>query len=79
MRGLVAIPGPENFRAPQWVRLHPSKPYFVFAPMVEESFQIRPGQPYESRFRFVLFDGEIGEPEIRGSASVRGARPDKVG
>lgn len=64
--GVVAIQGPENFRAPQWVRLHPAKPYFVFAPMVEEPFQIRPGQTHESRFRFVLYDGEIGEPEIRG-------------
>jgi hypothetical protein len=34
--------------------------------MVEEPFQIRPGQTHESRFRFVLYDGEIGEPEIRG-------------
>jgi len=43
---------PSNFRAPQPVRLHPSKPYFVFAPLVLGEFQIRPGTPYESQFRF---------------------------
>jgi hypothetical protein len=63
--GVVAIQGPGNFRAPQWVRLHPSKPYFVFAPMVEESFQILPGEPFESRYRFVVFDGGIDDKAIR--------------
>lgn len=63
--GVVAIQGAENFRAPQWVRLHPSKPYFVFAPMVEEAFEIRPGVPYESKYRFVVYDGEIGAEEIQ--------------
>lgn len=74
--GVVAIPSPGNFRAPQWVRLHPSKPYFVFAPMVEESFQIRPGESYESRFRFVVFDGAIGEEEIR---RIGGGKPGNGG
>jgi hypothetical protein len=62
--GIVAIPHPENFRAPQWVRLHPSKPYFVFSPMVEEPFKIEPGKPYLSRFRFVVYDGEVGDAEV---------------
>ena len=66
--GVVAIPNPENFRAPQWVRLHPSKPYFVFSPMVEESFTIEPGTTYESRFRYVVFDGELGGEEIASLA-----------
>lgn len=55
--GVVAIQDPANFRYPQWVRLHPSKPYFVFAPMVEEPFEIKPGQDYVSKFRWVVFDG----------------------
>lgn len=62
--GIVAIPHRENFRAPQWVRLHPSKPYFVFSPMVEEPFTIDPGKTYESRFRYVVFDGAMGDGEI---------------
>lgn len=51
---------PENFRAPQWVRLHPAKPYFVFTPMVEEGFAIEPDResPYVSRYRYLVFDGK---------------------
>lgn len=62
--GVAAICHPENFRAPHWVRLHPSKPYFVFAPMVEEPFVIDPENPYESRYRFVVFDGDLGEASL---------------
>jgi len=60
--GVLAIPDPGNFRHPQWVRLHPGKPYFVFAPMVEEAFTIEPGERYVSRFRYVTYDGE--RPEV---------------
>lgn len=63
--GIVAIPHHENFRSPQWVRLHPSKPYFVFSPMVEEPFTIEPGKPYLSKFRFLVFDGGMEEAEVR--------------
>ncbi|MEM6915218.1 MAG: PmoA family protein [Verrucomicrobiota bacterium] len=56
--GIVALQHPENFRFPQWVRLHPSKPYFVFAPMVEEPFTIEPGDTYTSRYRYLVFDGK---------------------
>ena len=57
--GIAAMSHPTNFRAPQPVRLHPSKPYFCFAPMVAGAFEIKPGKPYQSRFRFVAFDGEV--------------------
>lgn len=57
--GLAAMSHPENFRSPQHVRLHPSKPYFCFVPMVEEGFEIKPDAPYRSRFRFVAFDGKM--------------------
>ena len=46
------------------VRLHPSKPYFVFAPMVEEPFVIAPGKPFESRYRYVVYDGKVTDAEI---------------
>jgi hypothetical protein len=45
---------PENFRAPQHVRIHPNKPYFCFAPMVGGSFQIAPGEPYVSSYRYLV-------------------------
>ena len=56
--GVVAIQDPSNFRYPQWVRLHPSKPYFVFAPMVEEPFEIKPSEDYVTRTKWVVFDGD---------------------
>lgn len=45
---------PENFRAPQPVRIHPNKPYFCFAPMVEGEFKIAPGRKYVSRYRYLV-------------------------
>jgi len=56
--GLRVIQHPENFRYPQPVRLHPSKPYFVFAPEVLGEFSIEPEQVYVSRYRYVAFDGQ---------------------
>lgn len=66
--GIAAFCHPGNFRAPQWVRLHPDKPYFVFAPMVEEPFEIKPGEEYESRYRFLVFDGELDAAAIHEEA-----------
>lgn len=56
--GIAGMSHPDNFRAPQPVRLHPKMPYFCFAPMVLGEFQLEPDKPYVSRFRFVAFDGE---------------------
>ena len=56
--GVVVMNHPDNFRYPQWVRLHPSMPYFVYAPMVKEPFSIEPGKPYVSQFRYLTFDGK---------------------
>ncbi len=55
--GLTVLDDPRNFRFPQPVRLHPNKPYFCFAPVVEKGFTIEPGTPYVSRFRLVPHDG----------------------
>lgn len=37
-------------------RLHPSKPYFCFAPCIEADFQITQSDPLESYFRFLITD-----------------------
>lgn len=60
--GVAIMCHPDNFRAPQPVRLHPSKPYFCFSPMVESSFDITPEKPFKSRYRFVVHRGSP-EPE----------------
>jgi Methane oxygenase PmoA len=51
---LVAFCSPQNFRAPQHVRIHPNKSYFCFAPMVERPSAISPGEKYTSRYRFLV-------------------------
>ena len=54
----------DNFRFPQPVRLHPTKPYFCFAPMVLGSFVIQPDREYISRYRF---QPHAGEPDAARS------------
>lgn len=63
--GIVAMSHPDNFRAPQPVRLHPKKPYFCFAPMVLGDFQIKPSESYVSRFRFATFDGPVDVEKLK--------------
>jgi hypothetical protein len=46
----------DNFRAPQAARLHPSKPYFCFAPCVEDSFVIDKEHPFQARYRYLVTD-----------------------
>ena len=72
--GVVVMNHPDNFRFPQWVRLHPKMPYFVFAPMVEEPFMIEPGKPYVSKFRYLTYDGTPDHEVIEGSLEKNGLR-----
>ncbi|MCA8997883.1 MAG: PmoA family protein [Planctomycetaceae bacterium] len=55
--GLAVFSSPRNFRSPQPVRLHPSKPYFVFSPCVLGDFQIAPGEEAVSEYRYFAYDG----------------------
>ena len=75
--GIAIFSHPGNFRAPQWVRLHPSKPYFVFTPQVEQGFAIEPGKPYTSHFRYAVFDG-TPDPELLESIWNDFAHPPKT-
>ncbi|MFH1919760.1 MAG: PmoA family protein [Planctomycetota bacterium] len=60
MTGVCILSHPENFRAPQPVRLHPSMPYFCFTPAVLGPFEIEPGGPsYVSRYRFYVHEGPL--------------------
>ena len=55
---------PKNFRAPQHVRLHPNKPYFCFAPMVEGQFSIKPSTQYISQYRYLITSAEANSNAI---------------
>jgi hypothetical protein len=49
---------PANFRAPQPVRVHPTEPFFCYAPQQGGAMAIEPGKPYVARYRIVVADGE---------------------
>jgi hypothetical protein len=55
--GIAVLGHPENFRAPQPVRVHPKEPYVSFTPSWEGPWEIAPGQPYTARYRLVVADG----------------------
>jgi hypothetical protein len=65
--GVTLLDHPGNFRFPQPIRIHPNKPYFCFAPMVIGTFEIAPGRPYVSRYRFAVHDGP---PDVRAIARL---------
>ncbi|WP_442510055.1 PmoA family protein [Novipirellula sp. SH528] len=54
--GVAMLSHRNNFRFPQAVRLHPSKPYFCFAPMVDGDFTIEPEENYVSHYRYIVHD-----------------------
>ena len=56
--GIAIMSDPDNFRHPQPVRLHPSKPYFCFAPMATEAFSIESGKAHLSKYRLLIHNGE---------------------
>lgn len=55
---IVMLDHPQNFRAPQAARLHPTKPYFCFAPCIDGQFVIDRDHPYHARYRFLITDTE---------------------
>ncbi len=55
---------PSNFRFPQPIRIHPSEPFFNWAPSQGGDFTIEPGKPYVSRYRFVVADEALGVDEM---------------
>ena len=46
----------DNFRAPQSARLHPTRPYFCFAPCVTGEFVIDQASPFHARYRYLVTD-----------------------
>jgi hypothetical protein len=64
--GVTVLCAPANFRFPQPMRLHPSEPFFCFAPQQLGDMEIAPGAPYVSRYRVIVADGEL----TRGQAEM---------
>jgi hypothetical protein len=57
--GAAVFNHPANFRYPQAIRVHPSMPYWAFAPVVDGAFTINPGETYRAQFRYYIHDGPV--------------------
>jgi hypothetical protein len=60
--GFAVLGHPDNFRAPQPLRLHPDQPYASISPPKAGAFSIQPGVDYVTRFRIVSLDGPAEPP-----------------
>ncbi len=58
MVGAAVLSHPDNFQAPEPMRIHPSEPFFNYAPSQAGDWAIRPGERHRARYRFLLYDGE---------------------
>jgi hypothetical protein len=56
--GITILCASENFRAPQPMRIHPTEPFFSFAPQQLGEMEIPAAQPYVSRYRLIVADGQ---------------------
>lgn len=61
--GATVFNHPSNFRYPQAIRVHPTMPYWAYAPVVDGPFFIAPGAFYRSKFRYYVHDGKAS-PEV---------------
>jgi hypothetical protein len=64
LAGVAVLDHPGNFRSPQPTRLNPDQPFFCYAPSVLGQWEIAPGKPYISRYRFVVYDGPPDKVEL---------------
>lgn len=62
--GIAVLGHPSNFRAPQPMRIHPDEPFFCYAPQQLGGMEIKPGESYVSRYRFVIHDGPMTRAEL---------------
>ena len=65
LAGIVVFGDPQNYRAPQPLRIHPEMPYFSFTPVRMGEMQIEPGRPYHSHFRFLVYDGKMTTKTVK--------------
>jgi hypothetical protein len=64
MAGVTLMTHPNNFRFPEPLRIHPTMPYMVYTPQFLGEWEIRPGMPHASRYRFVIHDNELSKEAL---------------
>ena len=56
---------PTNFRFPEPLRIHPTMPYMVYTPSFLGNWEITPAAPHNSRYRFVIHDGNLSAETLQ--------------
>lgn len=64
MAGMAILGHPDNFRAPEPMRIHPNEPFFCFAPSQLGRWEIAPAATHRARYRFVVQDGPPDAREL---------------
>ncbi len=55
--GIAVLDHPANYRAPAPMRINPDDPFFNYAPSQMGRFEIKPGEKFVLRYRYVVTDG----------------------
>lgn len=56
--GMATLGHPQNFRAPEPIRVNPTNPFVCVAPSQGGDWEMVPGKNYTWRYRFIVHDGE---------------------
>lgn len=64
LAGIAILDHPDNFRAPQAMRINPDQPFFCYSPSLIGDWRIEPGKSYVSRYRFIVYDGAPDRSEL---------------
>lgn len=54
--GVTVFDHRDNFRYPQSIRVHPEMPYWVYTPVFDGKFEIKPSEVYRSKYRYFVFN-----------------------
>ena len=61
---IAVLDHPQNFRSPQPMRLNPDDPFFNYAPSQLGPFEIKSGDPFVLRYRYIVSDGAPNPDEL---------------
>jgi hypothetical protein len=64
LTGIAVLGHPDNVRAPQPQRIHPTEPFLNIAPQQAGDVEITPEKPLTLRYRFVVADGAPDKAEL---------------
>lgn len=64
LAGIAILDHPSNFRSPQPMRLNPDDPFFNYAPSQSGQFEIKPGEKFVLRYRYLVSDGAPDTAEL---------------